>query len=187
MGHIAACLLIAFGVLSRVAPHPPNFTAVAAVAMFASFYLGSWKMGAAVPLVTLVLSDLVKGAYEPRLMAVVYASSLIPVVFGIMLRNHFKARWVVGGALASSVTFYLTTNFAVWQFSDWYSRDWSGLATCYAAALPFFRYTLMSDLMFSSCLFGLYVITLHYRAIVPLVFGSRLAITVPVHSSGPCS
>jgi hypothetical protein len=182
-GYLVACLLIAFGVLTRVMPHPPNFTAVAAMAMFASFYLGSWTVGAAVPIITLVLSDLVKGAYEPRLMAAVYLSSLFPVLCGSILRGRLKAGWVVSLALCSSVTFFITTNFAVWLFSTWYSHDWAGLLACYTAAVPFIRYTLMSDLLFSSSIFGAYAFALHWRASV-----ARPARTwLPIDSSSGCA
>jgi hypothetical protein len=35
-----------------------------------------------------------------------------------------------------------------------YEHSWQGLVHCYARALPFFRYTLAGDLVFSASLFG---------------------------------
>jgi hypothetical protein len=162
-GFAVACLLIALGILSRLIPHPPNFTPVAALAMFGSFYFGSWKLGTAVPVVSLVLSDIVLGMYEPSLMAAVYASSLVPLVFGRMLRQRLKPGRVLLCALCSSIAFYMTTNFAVWLFGSWYASDWNGLTTCFVAGIPFFRYTLTSDLLFSSAIFGTYAFLVHFR------------------------
>jgi hypothetical protein len=39
-------------------------------------------------------------------------------------------------------------------YGSTYSRDLSGLAACYAAAIPFFRHTLESDLLYTAVLFG---------------------------------
>jgi len=58
--------------------------------------------------------------------------------------------------LASSVSFFLTTNFAVWAFDGIYSHDLAGLTACYVAALPFFKNTIIGDLFWTCALFGGY-------------------------------
>jgi hypothetical protein len=160
---LIAGLIVAAGILSRLVPHAPNFTAVSALAMFGSFYFANWKYRVAIPLTTLVLSDLVAGFYEPRLMVAVYASTLIPVLFGLVLRRRLRPGRLLLCGGAASIAFYLSTNFAVWAFSSWYSSDWSGLVACYTAALPFFRYTIASDLLFSTALFGTYALAVYAR------------------------
>jgi hypothetical protein len=61
---------------------------------------------------------------------------------------------MVGAALASSVSFFLISNFAVWAaWPDMYARSFSGLLACYTAAIPFFRGTVESDLFFSIAIF----------------------------------
>ena len=57
-------------------------------------------------------------------------------------------------ALACSLIFFATTNFAVWAFSGLYSPDTTGLLQCYVAALPFLKYTVAGDLFWSAVLFG---------------------------------
>ena len=37
-----------------------------------------------------------------------------------------------------------------------YSPTWKGLLDCYAAGLPFFRNSLLSSVLFTGLLFGLY-------------------------------
>lgn len=52
---------------------------------------------------------------------------------------------------AASLSFFLISNFGVWLF--WYPRSFEGLLSCYLAALPFYRNTLIGDLFFG----GLFV------------------------------
>jgi hypothetical protein len=60
----------------------------------------------------------------------------------------------MGSAAATSVSFYLLSNFAVWSAYDMYPKTLSGLMTCYAMAIPFFRGTLVGDLVFTAVLFA---------------------------------
>jgi hypothetical protein len=164
-------LLVALDVFARLTPHAPNFTPLAASALFASFLFGGGILAAAVPLVALAISDAVIGAYDWHIMAVVYSALVLPVLFGRYVRGNFGALRVVISALAASVTFFIATNFAVWYYASLYTRDVKGLLGCYAAALPFFRNTLTGDLCWSSVLFTAYA--------VARVAGSR-----PVFRSG---
>ncbi len=61
---------------------------------------------------------------------------------------------LVGCSLAGSLLFFATTNLAVWALGSMYEHSWAGLAHCYVRALPFFRYTLAGDLVFSTVLFS---------------------------------
>lgn len=159
---LAFGLLVSLAVASRVAPHDstPNLAAVAAVAMFAGWYFRSRVLAVAAPLSAMLIADAVLGGYEPLVMMSVYGSFIAPVFFGrwIGRRREASAAAVLGhaalGALAASTLFFITTNFAVWAGSDLYTRTMEGLAACYAAALPFFRFTVAGDLGFAVVLFG---------------------------------
>jgi hypothetical protein len=62
---------------------------------------------------------------------------------------------VVGAAAASSVSFFLVSNFAVWAaWPQMYPRTLAGLVASYDAAIPFFRGTAASDLFFSLAMFS---------------------------------
>jgi hypothetical protein len=56
--------------------------------------------------------------------------------------------------MAGAVLFFFATNFGDWYVFDTYTKDWHGLIDCYAAGIPFFRYTLGGDLIGSAILFG---------------------------------
>lgn len=154
---IIALVLVVLGVGGRILPHPPNFTPVAACALFCGFLLG-WRAALPVILVTMIASDAVIGGYELRTMAVVYASLAFSAVIGKHLVAHPSVGRVVSGSLASSIAFFMATNGAVWAFSGFYRTNWQGAVECFAAAVPFFRYTVLGDLFWASALFGTYAL-----------------------------
>ena len=56
----------------------------------------------------------------------------------------------------NSIQFYLITNFGSWLWFQAYPHTAAGLASCYVAAIPFFGWTLASDILYTGVLFGLY-------------------------------
>jgi hypothetical protein len=147
-----AIALIGLDVIARVVPHAPSFSPVAASALFAGMVIGR-RYALLVPLAAMLLSDAVLGFDDWRMRLVVYAALTLPAVLGLLARN---ARWPVAFplAVASSVIFFVVTNFAVWLFGGMYTLDAAGLAKCYVAALPFFQNTLIGDLLWTAALFG---------------------------------
>src|SRR5260370_33110869 len=135
----------------RLLPHPPNFTPIAAIALFggAHFERKGWAFAA--PLAAMALSDAVLRAlfgwgFDP----VVYATFAVIVCLGFLLRDRKTAPLPVAGAsLAAATIVYLTTNFAVWAGSGMYAKTVTGLVRCYVAAIPFLGPTLAGDLFYS--------------------------------------
>jgi hypothetical protein len=136
----------------RLVPHPPNFTPIGAMALFSGAYLGRRALAFAAPLGALLLSDLVLGFYHG--MATVYASVALIVVLGAMALKRVSPIRVGAAALASSVLFFVITNFGMWLFSGFYPRTVAGLEACYVAAIPFFQNTVAGDLFYATLLFG---------------------------------
>jgi hypothetical protein len=147
---IIAAIVIAAGM--RLVPHPPNFSPVAAMALFSGAYLGRRGLGLLAPLGALFLSDIFLG-FSP-LMVIVYGSVALIVCLGWIISRRRSAANVGLAAVSGSVLFYLITNFGVWAFSDMYPKTLAGLMTCYAAAIPFFQNSLAGDLFFTAILFG---------------------------------
>jgi hypothetical protein len=148
-----AMSLVGLDVVARVAPHAPNVTPIAASAVFAGMVLRSRALAVAVPLSAMLASDLVTGAYDWRIMGVVYAAFALPA----LLAGWGRARAVVVLAplvLSSSLLFFTTTNFAVWAFSGMYAHDLGGLIHCYVAALPFLYNTVAGDMLWTTLLFA---------------------------------
>ena len=57
-------------------------------------------------------------------------------------------------ALAGSLLFFVFTNLAVWLSGQLYPLTGSGLAACYVAAIPYYRNSVLGDMLFSTVLFG---------------------------------
>lgn len=145
--------LIAAAALLRLAPHPPNFQPIDAIALFGGAILpGPWAF--VVPLAAVAASDAVLGFYGPA-MASVYVSYIAIVLIGRLALRHRSVLSVAGAAFTSAVVFYLITNFGEW-LGPLYPHTLAGLGASYIAGIPFFRNTLLSDLVYSFALFGIY-------------------------------
>ena len=146
---------ILIGALVRLLPHPYNFTPIAAIALFGGVYLNK-KYAFLIPVLAMLISDYFIGFYSLKLMAAVYGSFVLIGLIGLWLKKHKNYHTVIGASLLSSVLFFIITNFAVWVFTPWYDKTFSGLIYCYFLALPFFRNTLLGDLFYVSAFFGVY-------------------------------
>ena len=104
----------------------------------------------------MLISDLFIGFYEWPLMIAVYGCFALTGLLGALIKKHKSVETVLFGSIIASVLFFLATNWAVWQFSPWYAKSWSGLIQCYTLALPFFRNTLLSDIFYVAVLCGAY-------------------------------
>lgn len=157
--------IILAGAFMRLIPHWPNFTPIAAMALFGGAYFGRKYLAFAVPILAMFISDLLIGLHEG--MIAVYIAFAITVSIGIAISNRLSAGRVVGAALTSSVIFFLITNFAAWMTSPMlYTQDFAGLMQCYTAGLAFFNdgsygvsfflNEVMGGLFYSGLLFGAY-------------------------------
>jgi len=145
-------LMIIGAAFSRMIPHPWNFTAIGAMALFGGAYLPSKRVSLVVPLLALLLSDMILGFHST--MIFVYGAFAVAVVLGWTLREERKAVRLVTISLATSSLFFLISNFGVWLMEPMYAHNWSGLVSCYVAGIPFFDNQVYGDLFFSGLLFG---------------------------------
>ena len=164
---MAIILLMLASATFRLLPHPANFVPITALAIFVSARWGA-RRGILALMGAMALSDVVLGTYDLKLMAVVYGSFAAAGLIGYWVGKNISTRRVILGSLASSVFFYLTTNFAVWAISSWYPRTAAGLIESYTLAVPFFRNALFGDLIFSCALFGAYALYKKFSAAPPL-------------------
>jgi len=156
-------LLAVMAVLSRLLPHPPNFTPIAALALFGGVYFEK-RYAFILPLAVLLVSDAIIGFYAG--IAWVYGSFLLIGMLGLWLRNHKGIASTAAISMTGSVIFFILTNFGVWLGGELYPLTPDGLASCYAAAIPFFRNTLSGDLFYVAILF---VITELVTRRIPLI------------------
>jgi len=145
---------------TRLLPHPPNFTAMTALALFGGAHFSDRRVAIGLPLLALVLSDLLLGVYWQwdfraiqGYMWVQYLCFVGIVCMGYPLQARGGYR-VAAMTLAASCLFFIVTNFAEWLFQPWYPKTAAGLLASYVAGIPFFRNTLLGDLFYTGLMFG---------------------------------
>jgi hypothetical protein len=160
--------VILAGALFRFIPHWPNFTPIAAMALFGGAYLGRKYLAFIIPFAAMFLSDLVLG-FHKDMWAVYLAFGLI-VMLGAWIRNRVSVSNVLIGSVSSSILFFLITNFAVWLSSPFYPPNFAGLMQSYIAGLAFlnngsmgisfFLNELIGTLFYNSIFFGVFALSM---------------------------
>lgn len=161
-----ALVLLIIAALTRLLPHPYNFTPIGAIGLFGAAHFERRWLALAVPFAALFLTDLfinnvVYSGIYPSFTWItswwIYAAFAAVIATGwILLRGKTTPGRIVGASLTASVFFFLITNASTWVETTIYPKTFAGLLTCYAAGLPFFGNTVMGDLFFSGVLFGGY-------------------------------
>ena len=157
--------IVVLAVVLRMLPHWPNFTPLAAMALFAGTWMKRRELAFAIPLAAMLISDIFLGFHQT--MIAVYIGFALIVLVGFYLRRNVKVHTVIMASLASSVIFFVITNFAVWMSGMvGYPMTAGGLVQCYVAAIPFFRNAILGDLLYNTIFFGsFYFATLRFPAL----------------------
>jgi Family of unknown function (DUF6580) len=152
-----AYVFVLFAVAVRFMPHPLAFTPIAAALLYFGARGPRRQLWAPVALLAATDVILTKIVYSYPLTwdhFVTWAWYAAILLLGNRLRETTNWLRVGGAALASSVSFFVVSNFAVWACWAMYPKTLSGLMTCYAAGLPFFRRGVAGDLLFTTVMFG---------------------------------
>lgn len=149
-GVLAGMLL--FAALSRILPHPLNFTPIGAMALFGGAYFQDKRLAFLVPLLALFVGDIFIGFHI--LVPVIYFCFLLNTCIGLYLRNHPGLASLFGATLIASISFFVLSNFGLWAIAGYYPRTLAGLTACYVAAIPYFWNTLAGDMFYVAILFG---------------------------------
>ena len=76
-----------------------------------------------------------------------YISLAVAVLIGLYVK-HFKFTEILFSGLASSVCFFIITNFGAWLTLEMYTKNFAGLLQSYVMAIPFFHNTLISTFVY---------------------------------------
>ena len=137
--------------ISRIIPHPPNFTPVIAMAIFMPYLTRDIYSAMAVPLAAMFVSDMYLGWHSS--MFWVYSSILLGTILSRYTMT-IKKKYVHLGtnALVSAIIFFAVTNFAVWMSGSLYPLTLEGLILCYTMAIPFFANTVLGTIFYVAML-----------------------------------
>jgi len=148
---------------------PMGFAPQIAMALFAGSVSKDKRFAFLFPVLSLFISDLlyqflysqglstIKGFYSGQWQNYLLIASITIIGFFI---NKNKIGQIFVGSLAGAVYFFLVSNFMVWVGGGWdinnqpYPRSFSGLVLCYSEALPFFKWSVLSTLLFNGVFFG---------------------------------
>lgn len=176
-------LFVLVAAFSRLLPHPQNFAPISAMALFGAAYYNRKHFAFLMPMLAMFLCDIVltnvvyAGMYDKFVLfypgaLYTYMSFIVIAMVGFVLLKKVSLGRIIGSSLLASVIFFLISNFGTWASGLMpYSKDLSGLMTCYAAGIPFFRNTLMGDLFYCGVMFGVYELI---KAKVPALKASAL-------------
>jgi len=133
-----------------------NFAPVGALSLFAGARLRGWQ-AYALPIALMAITDPLLGGYSFAT-PFIYASFLLNVWIGSKLRSTENPGLLGAAAIAGSIQFFVLSNFGTWLAPHGYAHTPAGLAACFTAAIPFFRGTALSDILYTAVLFGLHAL-----------------------------
>ena len=151
-------LWIFIAVAGRLLPHPPNVTPITSLCIFAGTQL-SRKLSLLITLLALALSDLLLAWLHgyPAFSAesiFTYSGFAVIVLLSSRLSHTPAAKQLFIYVISASLGYWLWTNFGVWLLYADYAKNMTGLITCYTAALPFLRNSLLGDVAWMAIIYG---------------------------------
>lgn len=150
---------VVLALVTRYVESIPNFSSFIAMALFAGILFPKNKISYLFPFAVQLGIDLTFGLYSYDLRAVIihavtmYSSLAVLVFAGSIVSKKMKYVNMLLGVLSGSVFFFLVTNLGSWVLMPQYSADLSGLIASYTAALPFFKNSIISAVLYSSLMF----------------------------------
>jgi len=149
--------LIVLGICSRLIPHPPNFTAIHAIALFSVFRFSCLKTSAVILFIVMLFSDLMIGFHSTQFF--VYLS--YGLILGISYRVKIKKPLAFNVLLfiVFALLFFFITNFGVWLTNSFYPKTLTGLSLCYLAAVPFLANQLLGDCFYTVLIYSFFYVT----------------------------
>jgi len=139
--------------LSRLIPHPWNFTPVIAVAMMSGYFFKNIYFSLSILLISMLIADIFIGFYENMIFVYISLMLITFVFFKISKKINFKNLFIY--SFTGSLIFFMISNFGVWALGSPgldnlpYDKTLNGLIECYILAIPFFGNTFLSTLIFA--------------------------------------
>ena len=165
---IAVILLMTVCAFARLIPHMPNFTPVESLAIFGAAYLSKKHWAFIISVLVLYFSDFiinntVARSFFPDVQGIVWFSSymmynFIAMALIVLVSSKIISKVTIKNVgmsiLFASILFFII-NFGSWaNEKSLYSSDFSGLMASFMAGIPFFRNSLLSNIIFTTVIFG---------------------------------
>ena len=168
---IIAILLILAAAISRVVMYPHNFSPMIGMAIFGGAIIKDKRLAFALPIFSMLLSDIMFEVFNiaPGFWGwgqlVGYGIFALITLMAFSLKKVTVSK-IAGYSIVSSVIFFLLSNTSFFIFDNpiyhTYPQNFNGFIDCFVQALPFFRTSLIADLVYSGVLFGAYYLLEKY-------------------------
>mgnify|MGYP001166791447 FL=1 len=154
--------LVVISVLSRLVPHPWSFTCVGSVILFSMFFFKNTKISILATVSIFLISDFI--LYElsetPKAGILIYLCWLFYIPSSKLINKKYDFKSIGLAGFTGATLFFIVSNFLVWSGSMMYPHTFSGLITCYIAAIPFYTNHVLGNFVWSFVIFGIYKISL---------------------------
>lgn len=150
-------MFLSLGVISRLVDHPANFTPIGALIIFYGAKKGFLNAGL-LAISIMIISDVLLGFSFASIF--VYAGFISYALIAGLYKKRFG---IVSAPVISSIAFFVITNLGVW-LGPWYEHNVEGLIKCFTLAVPFYRNTILGDIVF------MFLIYLAYQTVSELNF-----------------
>jgi hypothetical protein len=165
-------IMVIIASVYRVIPRPFGFAPQIALAIFGGAVIRDKRLAFIMPVLSMFISDLIyqvlfingltdiQGFYRGQWIN--YALIAGCSIFGILIKKINVTNVLIMSIIAPTA-YFLVSNFLTWtgvgEYVE-YPKTWEGLMTCYTAALPFYKWSVVSTVFFSGILFSAwYLIT----------------------------
>lgn len=160
---LLAILLIFIAASARIFNaqlHLPNIAPLSAIALFSGYAMKEKRaLAFLVPLMGQFIADVyfqlftsIPGFYSLTAQLFNYGALLSVAVLGTSLKQP-KVAGTLAAVLGGSTLFYVVSNFGYFA-QGWNGYTFSGLVKTYIDAVPFYKFTLLGDLVGGLLLFG---------------------------------
>ncbi|MEP7164751.1 MAG: DUF6580 family putative transport protein [Ferruginibacter sp.] len=168
---VLAVILILAAAISRVILYPHNFSPIIGMAIFSGAVIKDRRLAFALPILSMFLSDVMFEVFKVapgfwgwgQLVGYGILALITIIAFNLKKINVVN---IIGYSLLSSIIFFLLSNLSFFIFDNpvyhTYTADANGFIQCFVQALPFFKTSLIADLVYSGGLFGVYYLVTHY-------------------------
>jgi hypothetical protein len=148
--YIPVVALMIIAAFTRLIPHPFNFTAIGAIALFGGANIQDKRLAFLLPLLVMFGTDLFIGFH--RVMIPVYSCFALTVLLGIFIQQRQNVKTIGTASILSSVVFFLVTNLSFW-YGIRYPHTFAGAMESYTLSLPFLANQVAGDLFYNAVLF----------------------------------
>lgn len=168
---ILAVLLILAAAISRVVMYPHNFSPIIGMAIFSGAVIKDKRLAFILPIVSMFLADVMFEVFKiapgfwgwGQLVGYGILALITIIAFNLKKINPVN---VIGYSLISSVIFFILSNLSFFIIDNpiyhTYPQNANGFVQCFVQALPFFKISVIADLVYSGILFGAYYVVSHY-------------------------